>query len=75
MSNREEIIALVLKYEGLLDARDAAYLQNSFGGNWDECEACDNALEAFIREYPSIMDYDDLGNYVGEMPNENGWTP
>jgi len=75
MISREEIITLVLKYEGLLDARDMAHLKNSVEGNWDECEACDTALEEFLREYPNIMNYDDLGNYIGRVMNEDGWTP
>ena len=30
---------------------------------------------ALFRLYPSLLDYDASGNYVGRVRNENGWTP
>ena len=31
--------------------------------------------EAMLRMYPSLLDYDVYGNFVGRLSNENGWTP
>lgn len=75
MTQRQEIICLVLKYEDLLNARDEAYLRNTLEDNDDECEVREQELATFLQEYPGIVNYDDLGNYIGQVAYENGYTP
>ena len=72
---RQDLICLVLEYESLLDARDEAYLRNTLEDNDDECEVREQELAQFLRKYPGIVDYDDLGNYIGAAAYENGYTP
>jgi hypothetical protein len=31
--------------------------------------------EALLKDYPNLLNYDEAGNYVGPVSNENGWTP
>jgi len=33
------------------------------------------ALKDFLERFPSIPNYDYKGNWVGNVRNENGWTP
>jgi hypothetical protein len=60
---RDEIILLVALYEQLV---------------WNYEFQPDNhskrALEEFLRDYPNITNYDERGNYVGAVANENGWV-
>lgn len=35
----------------------------------------DDVYEAVLKSYPNLRDYDAKGRYVGQMDNENGWTP
>ena len=33
------------------------------------------ALNDFLARFPNIPNYDSKGNWVGNVRNENGWTP
>ena len=35
----------------------------------------DEDAEQLLRDCPSLLDYDERGNYVGQVAYENGWTP
>jgi hypothetical protein len=68
MTTTEQIIALVAQYDRLLEAVETA------GTDFDSA-AAEWELENFLRDYPGIPDYDNRGNYIGSVRNENGWTP
>lgn len=67
MTEREQIIALVAEYNRLLDVIE--------GDDTHAALDAENDLEELFRQYPALDDYDSEGNYVGEVRNENGWTP
>ena len=56
-----EELAYIRKIHDKLDALDPA-------GKYDEAEA-------FYKKHRPTFDYDRNGNFIGEMRNENGWTP
>jgi hypothetical protein len=60
-------IALVAHYSQLLDRLESEDVNISSQAEID--------LEVFLEEYPTVMNYDINGNYVGPIANENGWTP
>jgi len=60
---RTEIIALVEKYTIILDNYELQPDNHS-----------SKALKEFLRRWPNIPNYDNKGNYVGRVSNENGWT-
>jgi hypothetical protein len=62
MTEREELIAAVELYEILL-------------GNYElqPDNHSSKALKEFLREWPNIANYD--SNFIGNVRNENGWTP
>jgi hypothetical protein len=64
MTEREELIAAVELYEILL-------------GNYElqPDNHSSKALKEFLREWPNIANYDSKGNFIGNVRNENGWTP
>ena len=33
------------------------------------------ALKDFLQCFPNIPNYDSKGNWIGNVRNENGWTP
>ena len=33
------------------------------------------ALQDFLQRFPNVPNYDEKGNWVGNVRNENGWTP
>ena len=33
------------------------------------------ALQDFLARFPNIPNYDEKGNWIGNVRNENGWTP
>jgi hypothetical protein len=35
----------------------------------------DEDAEQLLRDCPSLLDYDERGNYIGQVAYENGWTP
>jgi hypothetical protein len=57
----KEELAYIRKIHDKLDALDAA-------GKYDEAEA-------FFKKYRPAFEYDRNGRFIGEMRNENGWTP
>ena len=34
----------------------------------------DAACARIAREFPHVLNYDERGNWVGSVANENGWT-
>lgn len=80
MTDRTEIVALVTEFNRLQDEVEAAEwaLDDS---RMDEDVARDrvtkayDALTIFLAQYPGIVNYDERGNWIGEVRNENGWTP
>jgi hypothetical protein len=60
---RTDLIALVAEYNEILERIEQG---DSFA---------EHDLEYFLEDYPNIGSYDSLGNYIGSMSNENGWTP
>ena len=67
MTEREMLIAAVAEYNRLLDVIE--------GDDTYAAIDAENDLEELLRQYPAIEDYDSKGNYIGEVRNENGWTP
>lgn len=62
-AEKMELIARVEQYTLLLDrVEEGEFL-------------AEEALEEFLVEFPNIMNYDNKGNYIGNVRNENGWTP
>ena len=43
--------------------------------DWLRLHGREEEAEALFRLYPSLLDYDASGNYVGQVRHENGWTP
>jgi hypothetical protein len=33
------------------------------------------ALKDFLDRFPTVPNYDEKGNWIGNVRNENGWTP
>jgi len=62
--NTTEIVTLVVRYEALLEAVEASASARNV-----------KALKDFLKKYPGIRNYDDRGNWIGFVSNENGWTP
>ena len=62
------IIALVAHHESLVERLATA-------DTWEERDHAERDLENFLKKYPNVDRYDDKGNYVGPISNENGWTP
>jgi hypothetical protein len=67
MSEHDEIIRLVAEYDRLSE-----YCAENPNDSDAEVE-----FERFCEEWPGIAEglWDSKGNYVGEIRNENGWTP
>jgi hypothetical protein len=65
MTTTEQIIALVAQYDRLLETLERE----------PHSVFAQGALTRFLRDYPGIPDYDNRGNYIGSVRNENGWTP
>lgn len=65
MTEREKLIAAVAEYDRLLEVIERE----------PKSVFAEAALTRFVRKYPAVMDYDSKGNYIGEVSNENGWTP
>lgn len=42
--------------------------------DWLRLHGREEEAAALFHLYPSLLDYDELGNYVGRVQNENGWT-
>ncbi len=62
---REELIDLVNQYEALCNFVDAH----------PDNETAARELYYLTDAYPNIHLYDNKGNYIGPVRNENGWTP
>jgi hypothetical protein len=69
---RDDIIAAVAEYNRLLEAYEALLQSNPVMGVGSADRA---ALVEFLQKYPAIDNYDDLGNYIGAVAYENGYTP
>lgn len=67
MTEREMLIAAVAEYNRLLEVIE--------GDDPYAAIDAENDLEDLLERYPNVADYDERGNYIGEVRNENGWTP
>lgn len=64
LSERSLLIELVAQYEVLMDNYELQPDNHS-----------KKALNEFLARFPNIANYDSKGNYIGNVRNENGWTP
>jgi hypothetical protein len=60
MTEREQLMADLLKHNDRLEALEAA----------GRHEDADN----YLQKNRWILNYDDRGNWVGSVANENGWS-
>ena len=67
MTEREMLIAAVAEYNRLLEVIE--------GEDTYAAIDAENDLEDFLERYPNVADYDERGNYIGQVAYENGWTP
>jgi hypothetical protein len=56
------LVELVAEYNRLLEAVEVG------------APDADDALDLFLERHPGVPSYDNRGNYVGSVSNENGWT-
>ena len=61
--NTTEIVALVAQYNTLLENYEIQPDNHS-----------SRVLKEFLKAFPNIPNYDSVGNYIGPVANENGWT-
>jgi hypothetical protein len=63
-SERSLLLELVAQYNVLMDNYELQPDNHS-----------KRALNDFLARFPNIPNYDSKGNWVGNVRNENGWTP
>jgi hypothetical protein len=63
-SERSLLLELVAQYEVLMDNYELQPDNHS-----------KKALKDFLARFPNIPNYDSKGNWIGNVRNENGWTP
>lgn len=69
MQNQAKMIAAIVgEYQSLMARLEAA-------DTHEKAAQAEESLEYFLTKYPNPWHYDDQGNYVGPVSNENGWTP
>jgi hypothetical protein len=64
LDERSLLVQLVAQYEVLMDNYELQPDNHS-----------KKALKDFLARFPNIANYDSKGNYIGNVRNENGWTP
>lgn len=63
----EDLSKKIKKHLDSKDFKEACKIFNSIDD--------DDVFAAVAKKFPNLKNYDKSGNYIGSVPNENGWTP